>query len=388
MGSLVYFNAGADRNNLPTSPIDGLLYNVLDHGSTPKKIEAAKQMRQKANPHHLLGDSSGFQVLMAQEKGKAMTFDPGLPMKNTANALNISPQQVMEANAIHQPNIVIGLDWPIRKLETEIQKQLEFYKKLEFNVPWAFESFAWKNALIPAAQYFQPLQCYTLDHLHFFLNKIGGVHFDGVSMPVRTLKPAEPALFLVSFYQRGITRVHLLGTSSLPVIVICVYVAWNLFEWVSLDSTTWRFAADKESYIGPFDLSRTDLRTSVHVPATALNLCSCPFCRGQSFQSIQTITPRSDKLRVLREHNWLAIANLVNDLYANGYTVPNLEKELRFRCQNQRRVDDLINILSVVDALKDCDIDILQTLLAPNPKRRKSTCSTRKQSYSNISTRK
>ena len=120
----------------------------------------------------------------------------------------------MEANAIHQPDIVIGLDWPIRKLESDIQKQLEFYKKLEFNVPWAFESFAWKNALIPDAQYFQPLQCYNLDHLDIFLNEIRGVHFDGVSMPVRTLKPAELALFLVDFYQRGITRVHLLGTSS------------------------------------------------------------------------------------------------------------------------------------------------------------------------------
>ena len=150
-------------------------------------------------------------------------------------------------------------------------------------MPWAFESFAWKNALIPDAQYFQPLQCYTLDHLDLFLNEIRGVHFDGVSMPVRTLKPAELALFLVSFYQRGITRVHLLGTSSFPVIVICAYAAWNLFEWVSLDSTTWRFAADKESFISPFDLSRTDLRTSVHVPATALNLCPCPFCRGRSF---------------------------------------------------------------------------------------------------------
>jgi hypothetical protein len=189
-------------------------------------------------------------------------------------------------------------------------------------------------------------------------------------MPVRTLKPAALALFLVSFYQRGISGVHLLGTSSLSVIILCVYAARNLFEWVSLDSTTWRFAADKESFISPFDLSRTDLRSSIHVPATALNLCPCPFCSGRSFQSIQAITPRKDKLQFLREHNWLAIFNLVNDLYANGYTIPNLEKELRFRCRNQSRVDSLINIISVVDALKDSDISLLQTVLASNPKGR------------------
>jgi len=373
MGAPIYSCAGADANNLPSSAIDSVLINALDHGSTPRKIKAAQKMLQKANARHSIGDSSGYQILKREEKGKLMTFDPNLPMKNTAKVLNISPQQVMEANAIHQPDIVIGLDWPIRKPDSEIKKEFEFFKKLEINVSWAFESFAWKNALVPHAQYFQPLQCYTLDHLDLFLIEIRGVLFDGVSMPVRTLKPAELALFLVDFYRRGITRVHLLGTSSLSDIVLCVYAAWNLFEWVSLDSTTWRFAGDKESFISPFDLSRTDLCASVNVPSTALNLCPCPFCSGRSFQSIRAINPRRDKLQFLREHNWLAIANLVNDLYANGDTIPNLEKELRFRCWNQGRVDRLIKILSVVDALKDCDISLLQTVLASNPTGRQQT---------------
>ena len=96
MGSLVYFCAGADANNLPKSPIDALLINALDHGSTPRKIQDAQRMCRRANQRHLLGDSSGFQILMGEEKGKLMTFDPDQPMKNTAKFLNISPQQVME----------------------------------------------------------------------------------------------------------------------------------------------------------------------------------------------------------------------------------------------------------------------------------------------------
>jgi queuine/archaeosine tRNA-ribosyltransferase len=376
---MVYFCAGADVSNLPISPIDALLINALDHGSTPQKIQAAQRMRRRANPRHLLGDSSGFQIHQAEKGGKPITFDPSQPMKNSAKVLNISPQQIMEAAVPHQHDIVIGLDWPILKLENEIQRQLEFYKKLEFNVPWAFESFAWKNALIPAAQYFQPLQCYYLDHVDIFFNEIRGVPFDGVSMPVRTLKPAELALFLVSFYQRGITRVHLLGTSSFPIIAICAYAAWNLFEWVSLDSTTWRYAADKESFLSPLDLSRTDLRSSIHLQAGVMNLCPCPFCQGRSFASIQALSPRRDKLRLLREHNWLAIANVVAELYANGDTIPNLEKELRFRCRNQRRVGSLVQILSAVDALKDCDIALLQTLLTPTPTGRIHSRSIRQQ---------
>ena len=41
MGPPIYFNAGADKTNQPTSPVDGLLTNPLDHGSTPQKIAAA-----------------------------------------------------------------------------------------------------------------------------------------------------------------------------------------------------------------------------------------------------------------------------------------------------------------------------------------------------------
>lgn len=365
MGPLVYFCAGASFNILPTSQVEALLINALDHGSTPRKTQNAQRMCRRANTSRIMADSSGYQILKAEEKGKAITFDPSQSMKNTATFFNISPQQVMEAAVSHQPDIVIGLDWPIRKIDGDIQKELEFYNKIQFNVPWAFESVAWKNALVPHAQYFQPLQCYTLDHLDFFLNEIRGIHFDGVSMPIRTLKPAALALFLVSFYQRGITRIHLLGTSSFPVIAMCAYAAWNLFEWVSLDSTTWRFAADKVSFINPLDLSRTDLRPSISLPAAALNLCPCPFCGGRSFHSIQTLAPRRDKVRLLREHNWLAISNVIADLYANGNTIPNLEKELRIRCRNQRRVNSLVQIISTIDMFKDQDIALLQTLLTP-----------------------
>ena len=70
MGPLIYFYAGADANNLPTSPIDSLLINVLDHGSTPAKIKAAKKMLRKANARYSMGDSSGIQIHKGREKGQ------------------------------------------------------------------------------------------------------------------------------------------------------------------------------------------------------------------------------------------------------------------------------------------------------------------------------
>ena len=223
MGQLVYYCAGADINNLPAQHVSALLFNTLDHGANDKKIENAKQMCRIAKPNHVILDSSGFQILEAQRKGKILTFDSNRPMKNTAKYLNLSPEHVMQVAAIHQPDIVVGLDRPILKLKGDVQQCLEFFKKRPLNVQWAYRSYAWKNAQIPGAQYFQPIQCYNLDQLDIFLNDIAGVLFDGVSMPIRNLKTAELALFLVSFYQRGIRRVHLLGTSNFETITICAY---------------------------------------------------------------------------------------------------------------------------------------------------------------------
>lgn len=75
MGELVNFCAGADLRNLPAKPIDALLLNVLDHGSTPSKIAAAKEMLRLARPRQLTYDSSGFQLLQGQLKGKRITRD-------------------------------------------------------------------------------------------------------------------------------------------------------------------------------------------------------------------------------------------------------------------------------------------------------------------------
>ena len=62
--------------------------------------------------------------------------------------------------------------------------------------------------------------------------------FDGISMPIRNMSIFELAVFLVILYQRGVTRIHLLGTSRFSVIALCAYAARNMFDWVSLDSTS------------------------------------------------------------------------------------------------------------------------------------------------------
>jgi len=379
MGQLIYYCAGADQNCLPSTHIPALLLNTLDHGANEKKIERAKQMCRIAKPKNLILDSSGYQIMKGEEKGKRMTFEANLPMKNTGKVLNISTEHVMRVAVIHQPQIVIGLDFPIQKVEGEAAQEFEFYKKLAFNIEWAHASFEWRNALVPQSQYFQPIQCYTLAHLDIFFDAIKRVELNGISMPIRTLKPYQLVLFLVGLYQRGITKVHLLGASNFATIAICAYAARCMFEWVSLDSTSWRFAADKVEFIKPRDLGRTKVKTGIDVAGYLPNDCPCPNCQGRNFSKIQALTPRKDKVDLLRRHNWWAINNVIAEVWAASADLFSLERFLKKRCKKSIQADELIRILTLVDCLKDGDIETLRFLLAPNPKTRKQSRRSRKQ---------
>ena len=283
MGKLINFCAGADIKAMPSNNVRALLLNVLDHGSNDRKIRISREMQRMAGPKYVMLDSSGYQLHVAENKGKRITFDSSLPMKHSGKEINLTPKHVMEAASIIRPDIVVGLDFPIRKVKTDAEKEAEFENKLNYNVRWAFESVAeWKERC-PEAQFFLPIQCYDLEQLDLFLGMTGGLEYDGVSMPIRSLKIHEVALFLASFYQRGIRQVHLLGTFSFPVIALCAYMARHLFEWVSLDATTWRIAADKGGFLNPYNLLRVELQPSVNIPHDAKTTLPLPFLQWKEF---------------------------------------------------------------------------------------------------------
>ena len=379
MGELVNFCAGADLRNLPAKPIDALLLNVLDHGSTPSKIAAAKEMLRLARPQKSTFDSSGFQLLQGQLNGKKIWSDPDLEMKNKDREINLAPKHVMEVAAIFQPDIVVGLDLPIRKLESAAERESEFERKLQYNVRWAYESAMWQKTLCPRAKLFMPIQCYNLHQLNTFFRRIDGVAYDGVSMPIRGLNLGEIALFMVSFYQRRIDRVHLLGTFSFGVIALCAYLSRHMFGWVSLDATSWRKAAEYGEFFNPLDLSRERLTPTMTIDSGPVNDCPCPFCQGGSFTQIQGL-PRRDKVDLLRKHNWWVLDQACRDLYANSTDIVRLERFLRARWKRQDVVDEIITALSLVDTLKDEDIEVLQSLLSPIFQKRKRSRTSRRTS--------
>jgi hypothetical protein len=375
MGVLINICAGADSNSLPESPVEAVLFNVIDHCSNQRKINAAMEMYRRAQSKYFMLDSSGYHLLMAELAAKRLSFNPDLPPKSTRHELNIAAKHVMESALVFQPympDIVIGLDFPIKQLRDVESSETEFFKKLDYNAPWAVQSAAWWKELCPQSKFFLPIQCYNLDQFNIFWGRVGGLDYDGFSMPIRNLDISDIALFLVKFYQLEIKRVHLLGTSKFFAIALCAYMARHVFEWVSLDATTWRIAADKAGFLNPFDLSRENLASTVIANPELANDCPCPYCRNISFTQIIDL-PFKQRVFLLRQHNWWTVDKAFRDLYDHSADIVQLERFLKTRSKHPAKVDELVNVLSLVDLMKDSDITLLQDLVGLGLKKRQST---------------
>jgi len=214
MSKLVFFCAGASLDTLPAAKVENILVNVPDSMGSERAIRDTKTMFKYAGTEARMLDSGGYQILKAEEQSKKMTFDPGSPLIRSKERINIAPRHVVEAACKLRPTIMTALDLPIRELLERTDQEKEFPRKLRFNVKWAFKTASLREKQCPHIQLFIPVQCYNLDHFEVFRNSIKSIQYDGLSLPIRNLKLSELALFLLRFYQVGIRKVHILGSSS------------------------------------------------------------------------------------------------------------------------------------------------------------------------------
>jgi hypothetical protein len=143
-------------------------------------------------------------------------------------------------------------------------------------------------------------------------------------------------------------------------------MARHVFEWVSLDATTWRIAADKAGFLNPFDLSRENLASTVIANPSLANDCPCPYCRNTSFTQIIDL-PFKQRVFLLREHNWWVLEKAFRDLYDHSADIIQLERFLKTRSKYPAKVAELIEVLNLIDMMKDFEISLLQTLLGFKP---------------------
>ncbi len=115
MGRHANFLAGAELHVFPARHVDSILINVPDDACSDSAINSTKRMLEAANPINVILDSGGFQLHVGERDGKKISFDESIPLIRNKLEINIAPVHVMEAAAIIRPDIVVGLDFPIKK---------------------------------------------------------------------------------------------------------------------------------------------------------------------------------------------------------------------------------------------------------------------------------
>jgi len=361
MGIFVNFCAGTNSNILPAKDVDAILGNVPYNGIGEKAIQDTNLMFDYAACTYRFLDTGGYQYAVAETDGKEIINDSSKPAICDKTTLNLTLDHVFYAMKKLNVNMANAMDFPIKKYESPEADVFEFHKKVGLNLHWARESARLKNINCPDVELFLPIQCYNLDQLDYFLTHLGSIEFDGYSIPTRNFQINELTLFLVRFYQLGIKKVHILGTSQFFTIAMGAYMARHYFDWVSLDATTWREQAQNGNYLNQYNLMPEKIY-NVIIDERIENDCTCPFCKDKTFTYIKNL-PQTERVDFLRCHNFWAIEKVTRELYDNADTILTLEKYLKKKSSDVKKIDELIKVLSLIDILKDEDIKQVQTLL-------------------------
>ena len=369
MRNFDFFCPGANSTNIPGARIDRLFLNPLENGRTAARVAKSIELQGGAKPCHVILDSSGYDLWVAEKKGRRISNDPSRPMKSNSKELNLAPCHVVAVATKLQVTEFVGLDKPIQNV-LPFDREEEFRRKLNFNLPWAVETAELREKHCPQIGLLLPVQCFTIKQLDLFLNEIRTLAFDGFAMPTRTATLSEIALFLHRFWQIGIRRVHLLGVTKFLSLALSAYFGRHVFEEFSVDSRTWQIQGMHNIYMNPQNLSKTEISQNTEIDPSIKMDCNCPWCRNRTFSYIKHL-PYSDRVQLLYCHNYHAISRLCGVLYDRSRSIGELELFLQtYATEKQRHPDkntdevrDLITALSVIETLKDEDTRDLEKLL-------------------------
>jgi len=224
------------------------------------------------------------------------------------------------------------------------------------------ETAVLRQKYCPEIELFIPIQCYDLNQFTSYVERpLMDLPFDGLSLPTRNLRSGGITIFLLKFYQMGIRKVHLLSVSNFVGIALATYFARNIFDWCSIDATSWRLNADRLIYMDPSDLRGINVGEGSVFQENETPACDCPWCAGHSFTDIRNI-PLSDRRSLLRSHNYHVTQKAGREFYDHSRDLVTLERCLRRRSKS-RKIGSLIQALSIATYMRDADIKVLEGLL-------------------------
>ncbi len=365
MGIFTNYCAGGSREVSPAPEVYAMLFNVPQNAFSDAAVRATLGTIRYANTEHVMVDSGGYQLLKKSlEDGIVVTYNPSKSILYNKYAVNIHPEHVIQAVMKIRPQIMTSLDLPIPEALDPYLQYEEFMKKLGPNLVWMRETALLRQRYCPEIELFIPIQSYTLEQFETHIEKpLLDIAFDGVSLPTRNLGSGGIALFLIKFYQMGIRKVHLLSETSFTGLALAAYFARNILDWCSVDSTTWRYQAERLVYMDPDDFHAISVKQDAVFKEGEKPSCGCPWCAGMTFTGIKNI-PMTDKTSLLRCHNFYVIQKAGQEFYENAGDLVSLERCLRKRSiRKKKKIDRLIQALSIATHMRDLDIKVLEGML-------------------------
>ncbi|MGA2227817.1 MAG: hypothetical protein ABSH41_25560 [Syntrophobacteraceae bacterium] len=344
VGELVIISAGVHVDIADDIPAGALLVNTPD---VLKNFGKYQELIQAARPGFKMQDSGGYQIFLKENKaGIQMTFNDDEEFCMTSKKFNIGPRHVVDLARRIVPDIVVALDFPISKLTGDAEQRFEFFRKLPFNKRWALKtSELMIQRGLDTNKLFIPVQCYNVPQFEIFYRLIAGCAFGGMSMPVRNLKLNAILEFLLKMHEHGLTRVHLLGTTAAKTITLSAYMARHFFQWISLDSTTWRLAADNKKYLASADLRALNVGQKDPIDRSTVITCQCNWCRYyQNFGSIIDMESRL-KSGFLYRHNFMATQRFARNAYVRAGSAASLVEFVDCNFHNRSIANETINVV-------------------------------------------
>ena len=357
------YHAAVDLGDYPFKDLN-ILINPVEHAETEAKLERTKRLFEVTRTRNIILDSGGNSIFNAEARGKDIVYDSSRPIESKRQ-LNLSPAHVIKAARKLKPNVVVALDWPLKKTNTNEEQENEFRKKLSINLEWATETVKLRNKYCPEINLLIPIQAKTLEQLDEFMAGLSGLKFTGVSLPYRNIDPHLTVLFLTRLNQLGIQYVHILGTTNFAYMAIAAYFArQGRFKLISMDSRSWKMNAVKgRGFMSPHNLLTCKIDEQTKIPYSLKNDCNCKFCKYVTFKQITTKRSKH-RSRFLSRHNAMVTEQVSKDLYQNAKSLAQLEHFLNHK-KNPRdpKVKQVIDALSLADVLKDENINVLKTFL-------------------------
>lgn len=370
MGKFYNACSGGSKGNLPATEVKAFLVNTPNVAESENTIKQTIELIEQIKAELVILDSGGFQLYLIehpkkdnpdytdrnddaidedkQKIEKRITFDRDEELfdKKNKDIFNLVPRHVVETAIKIKADIMISPDCPVPPIKYIGEADYQFMKAFKFNVVCANETLDLRDKYYPNVEVFVPVQCYNLKQLDEFLVEIkkssnGKARYDGLSIPTRAFTATEIATFLFRFYQLGIKKVHILGSTAFELVATVAFFAKNYFEFTSLDATSWWQYAKYQFYIKPFDLGTISLRENItNEDEAILKSCNCPWCKYTSLKKVQS-DAYNEKTAFLKRHNYFVISEAMDAFHEKA---DDLQEYIKYLTCKVSKIDEIKNI--------------------------------------------